>query len=467
MAILSKIVKYLPGVSSYTKQVAEEVSNKKLAQYIDFALSSDEARKWREEEFKTETMTDLLSLFEKHIAFFSSIQAKAKAVSQLPCRIYMLDKTGQRRGEVTDGRIYNIINKPNVNQTYSEFMEALVSYFELVGNSFIERVGGILPKALYLLRPDFVEIQTSGKQLVTGYLYKPDGTPIAKLTPEEVIHLKTFHPRSELYGMSPIKPALDTAILDFYAIKFQKNFFLQGGMVGLYATTNKDLSDYEFKRFKAAIEDNTSGVNNMHKIKVFDNGGKLDAVNTDVKNTMLKEQRDNNRSDIFSASGVPPIMSNLLTETDTYNNAEIQERAFWDNTIKPLCKRISDKLNVAIFWPLGFECEFDLSGVRALQEDMLKKSQTAQSLITSGVMTPDEVRSKLFDMKPLPADYKNPYAPQAPMFSPIVQSATPILKATSIDPAQDKIETVAEEAMFEEMKKIFDDMFDTSKGAIK
>jgi len=122
---------------------------------------------------------------------------------------------------------------------------------------------------------------------------------------------------------------------------------------------------------------------------------------------------------------------------------------------------------VAIFWPLGFECEFDLSGVRALQEDMLKKSQTAQSLITSGVMTPDEVRSKLFDMKPLPADYKNPYAPQAPMFSPIVQSATPILKATSIDPAQDKIETVAEEAMFEEMKKIFDDMFDTSKGAIK
>lgn len=470
MAILSKLVKFIPGVSAFAEEKAKMESDKAVAQYIDFALSSDNNRQWREEEFKTETMTDIMALFEKHIAYFSSVEAKSRAISQLPLRIYMLDKKGQRRGEVTDGAIYNIINKPNTDTTYSEFMEALVSYFSLVGNAFVERVGGLIPKALYVLRPDFVEIKTSAKQLVVEYIYKPDGTPVARLTPDEVIHWKTFHPRSELYGLSPLKATLDTAILDFYAIAFQKNFFKQGGMIGQYVTTNAAMSSVEFQRFKAAVQDSVSGVDRMHKTMVFDQGGKLEAVNTDVKNTMLKEQRDNNRADIMSSSGVPPIMSNLLTETDTYNNAEIQEKTFWMNTIIPLCKRIADKLNIAIFWPLGCEVVFDFSDVKALQDDMLVKGQAAQALIMSGAMTPDEVRKKLFDMEPLPKDYKNPFAPQPSMFgTPVLATASqfnPIAKAESFQDRKDKVQTEAEQAMFEEMKKVFDSMLSTAEGAI-
>lgn len=537
MAILSKLVKFIPGVNSFANEKAKVEADKAVAKYIDFALSSDASRQWREEEFKTETMTDIMSLFEKHIAYFSSVEAKSRAISQLPLRIYMLDKKGQHRGEITDGAIYNIINKPNPDTTYSEFMEALVSYFSLVGNAFVERVGGVIPKALYVLRPDFVEIKTSAKQLVVEYIYKPDGTPVARLTPDEVIHWKTFHPRSELYGLSPLKATLDTAILDFYAIKFQKNFFKQGGMIGQYATTNAALAPVEFKRFKAQIQEEYSGVDRMHKLPVFDQGGKLEAVNTDVKNTMLKEQRDNNRADIMSSSGVPPIMSNLLTETDTYNNAEIQEKTFWTNTIMPLCKRIADKLNAAIFWPLGCEVAFDFTGVKALQDDMLVKGQTAQALIMSGAMTPDEVRKKLFDMEPLPADYKsplsgmstvfpvaNPVAPpeagketdtannpesQAGVVTPLTLNSAQITSAVdvmqklkegilskvaatellvaigiqreqadkiiasmallkadnSIQNEKDKVQTEAEQAMFDEMKKIFDSMLSTAEGA--
>lgn len=465
MAILSKIVKYIPGVKSYVDETAKIESNKAVSQYIDFALSRDSSRPWREEEFKTETMTDVIRLFERHIAYFSSVEAKSRAISQLPLRIYMLDKKGQHRGEVTDGAIYNIINKPNPETTYSEFMEAIVSYFSLTGNAFVERVGGIIPKALYVLRPDFVEIKTSAKQLVVEYIYKPDGTPVARLNPDEVIHWKTFHPRSELYGMSPLRPTTDTAILDFYAIKFQKNFFQQGGMIGQYVSTKASLSDIEFKRFKAAVKDQVEGVEQHHKIPVFDNDGSINAVNTDVKNTMLKEQRDNNRADIMSSSGVPPIMSNLLTEMDTYNNAEIQEKTFWTNTIIPLCNRIAEKLNIAIFWPLGCEVAFDFTGVKALQDDLLKKGQTAQTLLQ--IMTVDEIRKKLFDMEPLPKDYKNPFAPQQPMFgSPVLASAAPVIKAATVEQQRDKVQTEAENIMYGEMKTIFDEMLSVAEKKV-
>jgi hypothetical protein len=309
-------------------------------------------------------------------------------------------------------------------------------------------------------------------------------------------------------------------------------------MIGQYVSTKASLSAIEFGRFKAAVKEQLQGVDRHHSIPVFDSDGSINAVNTDIKNTMLKEQRDNNRADIMSSSGVPPIMSNLLTEMDTYNNAEIQEKTFWTNTIMPLCKRIADKLNVAIFWPLGCECVFDFTDVKALQDDMLKKGQAAQSLIMSGAMTPDEVRKKLFDMEPLPADYKSPLSGMSTVFPVASPVATPetgkeaadtandsesqagvvtpltlngaqitsavdvmqklkegilskvaatellvavgiqreqadkiiasmaLLKAdNSLQAVKDKIQSDAEQAMFDEMKKIFDSMLSTAEGA--
>jgi len=409
---LSQMLTRLPFVGGAVRSLVEEKTRQTVNSMLSFP-PNDPYRFFREEAYKTETKRDFLELYEKHIWFYSSVYAIASSLAQIPLRLYALDRKGQRQGEVLDGVFYNLINRPNPFETYYDFIENLVSYLELTGDTYIEKNHPTNPTQLYVLRPDFVEVKTSAKELVVEYIYKPDGTPIAHFQPKEIIHVRYFHPRSEVYGFSFTQASVQPAILDFEAIKFQKKFFKQGGAIDKYITIKKELSPEEYKRFKQQVLADYTGTENAHKPMVLDNDGKLAAIGVDFDKVMLKEQRDLNRDEIFSGAGVPPIMANLLAGKETYNNASIQEKAFWQNTIIPKARKIEGKFNTELFWPVGFEVAFDFSGITALQEDQLKKAQTAQTLVAGGVMTADEVRAKLYSMPGLPEDYTPPAPPSA------------------------------------------------------
>jgi HK97 family phage portal protein len=407
---LSQLLTKLPFVSGAVRSLADEKARQTVNQLVSFP-PNDPYRLFREESYKTETKRDFLELYEKHIWYYSSVYAISSSLAQIPLRLYALDRKGQRQGEVLDGVFYNLINRPNPFETYYDFIENLVSYLELTGDTYIEKNHPTAPTQLYVLRPDFVEVKTSAKNLVEEYLYKPDGVPLARFSPKEIIHVRYFHPRSEVYGFSFTQASVQSAILDFEAIKFQKKFFKQGGAIDKYITIKKELSPEEYKRFKQEVLAEYSGTENAHKPMVLDNDGKLAAIGVDFDKVMLKEQRDLNRDEIFSGAGVPPIMANLLAGKETYNNAQTQEKAFWQNTIIPKARKVESKFNVELFWPIGFEVAFDFSGIVALQEDQLKKAQTAQTLVQGGIMTADEVRSTLYGMPGLPEDYVPPAPP--------------------------------------------------------
>lgn len=461
----------LPFMQSAVNTFAAKEVNQ-LMRAVDFP-PRDPSREWREQEFRTENKTDYLKLYEKHIWYYASVYAVASSLAQIPLRLYLLDRKGQKHGEVLDGAFYNLINRPNPYQTYYDFIEELVSFLELTGDTYIEKNDICNPSQLYILRPDFVEVKSSEKKLVVQYIYKPDGVPQTYFSPDQVIHIKYFHPRSEVYGFSFPQASINSAILDFEAIKFQKKFFKQGGAIDKYITIKKELTTTEYKRFKEEILAQYTGNENSHKPMILDSDGELKSIGVQYDKMLLKEQRDLNRDEIFSGAGVPPIMANILAGKETYNNALTQEKAFWQNTVIPKARKIESKLNVELFWPMGFEVTFDFSQVTALQEDSLKKAQTAQTLVQGGILTPDEVRADLYNKDSLPEGYTAPMAAQATAFNMSMQPVTKSLKGfnnnvsfiiKTFSAAKRAIELQRqqnEDLIFDELKPVFKKLAET------
>lgn len=374
-----------------------------------------------ESQYSPENREDYLALYEKYIWVYAAVYAIATNAAKVPFRIYQLKRNQQRGAEILDGPYWNLFNRPNPLQSYFDIIEAAVSSMELAGGAYLEKGGPNpqQPTQLYVLRPDWVEIVPNPRTLIGGYRYKVNGQYI-NFTPEQVCYIKYYHPRSELYGLSPIGPSTNSAILDLFTLRYQKNFFKQGAMMNTYVTVPKSLSDKEFQRFKEQLRADYAGVDRAHMIGVFDSDAKLEELGVDPQKILLTAQRNMNRNEVLAAFGVPPIMVGLL-DAATFNNTQEQKKAFWENTMVPKLQKLANKFNQEFLWPNELEGEFDLKTVPALQEDDEKKQKVASGYVRDGILTPNEARKDYLNKDPLPGG--DTLSTAAPMASALQASA--------------------------------------------
>lgn len=423
-----------------------------------------------EPEYSTELREEFLMTYEKYVWVYAAVYAIASSGAKVPFKIYHLKRNEQRGDEVLDGPVWNLFNRPNPFQSAYDFQEAVLSSMELSGNAFIEKGGADmkLPVQMYLLRPDWVKVLPSAKTLVAGYEYNVNGSYI-KFTPEQICHIKYFHPRSELYGMSPIQAGSNSLVLDFYTMKYQKNFFKQGAMMNTYVTVPKALGEKEFQRFKEQLRADYAGVDRAHMIGVFDNDAELKELGTDPQKFLLDKQRGMNRDEVLATFGVPPVMVGLL-DSATFNNTQEQKKAFWENTMTPKLIKLANKFNQEILWPLELEGEFDLSGIQALQEDADRKAGVATRLVAGSIYTPNEARKEFYNKEPIEGG--DTIKPINPPEQPLFGSALPVAKSagTRIEKAKKEFVTAYGKYIGEydrAMRKSFKAMSDKVVSTIK
>lgn len=350
-----------------------------------------------EHQYSFKYREEYLELYRKYVWVFKAVNVIANSAASVPLRMWNLKANQQRGDEVLDGRIWNLFNRPNPFMSYFDLIEASMASLELTGQNYIEKGGPdpLNPIQLYVLRPDWVEIIPDAHRLIAGYEYTVNGQVI-RFTDKEVCYIKYYHPLSELYGMSASEPAMNSLILDMYTIKYQKNFFKQGGMINTYIKVPKSLSDNEFQRFKEQVNTMHGGVDRAHILGVFDSDAEIKELGTDPQKILLKDQRLMNRDEVLAAFGVPPIMVGLL-DSATFNNSQEQKIAFWENTMTPKLQKLQDKFNQEFFYPLNMECAFDKDKVPALQKAKQSTADTATKLVSGGIYTPNEARSEFFN----------------------------------------------------------------------
>ncbi|MCQ4575249.1 MAG: phage portal protein [Candidatus Brocadiales bacterium] len=334
---------------------------------------------------------------------FACVKAIAQTVASVPFVFYKDTSSGRERLPQTHPLV-KLFWGVNPRMTRYDFWEASMVYMELTGNCFwaLEKNNSDgHPGEIWPLRPDRMRIIPNKEELVDGYLFSV-GEKSVGYGRDEMIHLKYFNPLNELWGMSPLAAVRQGLLADFYAVMYNQKFFKQGARPSGVISTQAELNDAAMWRLRAEFDQAYSGAERSHRVILLEKGLQWQSISLGQKDMEFIEQRRLSREEILAVYKVPPIEVGIL-EHANYANSETQDRIFWTKGVIPRLRKIEECVNtfLAPRFGVGIFGEFDLSGVEALRDNELDKSDIATKLVGSDVWTVNEARKKLWNMSPV------------------------------------------------------------------
>ena len=309
-------------------------------------------------------------------------------------------------------------------------------------------------------------------------------------TRDETIALNySAHPLDPSRGISPAQTIRKWANVDDMIADYERGFFANGavpaGMMGIVSATADD-----FTRTKNQLEQafqgaghNNGVVYNMIPVdplsgKPSDTGKLVWVPFQQANNSLdLSSLNDVVNNRLASALAVPDIVRGI-DNGQTYANAEQAERAFIENTLKPLCMTVWDKFQFEldrITGGLGYGINFTLdvpaqtdvrkvqADTQAVQVDTLIKLINAGASVETAVKAlhlPDEYNA--LELEPAtPALFRKDETPVVPQIVPQVQAA----KEDDTEPVKPDVadSTVGKAAKL--VRKYYRDLIDLNLAA--
>ncbi len=229
------------------------------------------------------------------------------------------------------------------------------------------------------------------------------GSTEVKLRPEFVFYGWEPGGRDFRQAESELQAARFDLSLVQYSDRYSIGFLRNNATPATIITTTKFPSDEAKRAFERNWGAEFGGPDNagrvyVHEVDDSGEGGVGESISVEVlglsaKDSKLVEQRKDAMAEVAIALGTP--WSKLDASGRTFDNAEAEDRDWWENTILPDLIDLADDINMQLAPRLGdLVGWFDLRGVRALQRKITPISQTvgAPSLVQGRIWTINEAR---------------------------------------------------------------------------
>jgi HK97 family phage portal protein len=313
---------------------------------------------------------------------------------------------GEPEGELAlkwtlDHRILDLFRTPNPFMDGFEFWATVILHRSIAGNAFALKVRSAAgrPVQLWLMRPDRVRVVPHRTQYIARYEYLVSPTETVPLAVEDVLHFKTRNPLNEFYGMPPLMAVAGRVDIDNYMRDFVRSYFTNAGVpAGVLAVKNK-LPDGFKEDVKRRFRQDYGGPAGWHEMLVIDQTeASFTPMTTSLgpQGLVVPSLDEISEARIAMAFGVPLtiIGARLGVNSSSYANKRSDRESFWDEHLAPLYKELAGPLNLRLIpdFPGVKEIAFDLSDVRALQEDLDKIHARLRADLISGGITIEEFR---------------------------------------------------------------------------
>ena len=217
-----------------------------------------------------------------------------------------------------------------------------------------------------------------------------------RLENERLIHVRLLPEKRKVYGRSYLTRINKELDLIAAMLSFQKNYFKNNGIPGVILSSENPLT---FKQKERIAEEflNMYSIIRGHAGKPFiaDNSLKVDTVQHSLKDLQFNEGIGDLSNRITSALGIPEV---LLTSG---NNANLlpNYKLFVFNTVYPFALNFANNLTLHFrnFYRATTDLKVvpNLERLPLLQDDILKQSNSIKTLVTTGIITPNEARERL------------------------------------------------------------------------
>lgn len=310
---------------------------------------------------------------------------------------------GRRGQEFTEHKLLDLLARPNPAQSGAALFESVVGFFLISGNSYLEAAGPERgpPHEIYALRPDRMKVLPGPTGLPAGYEYSVLGkkhvfAADALTGASAILHLKTFNPLDDWYGLSPIEAAA-YSIDQHNAAGVWNQALLQnsarpsGALVFSPREGPASLSESQFERLKSEIDEHYSGARAAGRPLLLEGGldwkeMSLSPKDMDFLNAKLQSARD-----VAAAFGVPPMLVGVPGDA-TYANYREARLALWEETILPLLDFLADQLNNWLSPRFGehLRLAYDSDAISALSP---RREEVWARVAGAGFLTVNEKRA--------------------------------------------------------------------------
>lgn len=289
--------------------------------------------------------------YRKCVIAFRCIDMIATACAGIELELYSVARGRRARREIEKHPLLDLLERPNAMQYGFSFMQAIVAFREISGNSYVLAGGNKTPKfpptSLWPLMPNLVKIIPGGKQgLPMAYRYGTSTSytdyPVDPFTQRgDVLHMKNFHPTDPLYGMSAMEAAADS--IDQHnsagmwnAALLQNSAMPSGALVMAMTETNPtaNIPPETFERLKSQLTSQQTGPQNAGKWMILSGGLDWKQMSLSPKQMDFIETKSVSAREVCLAFGVPPMLVNIPGD-NTYANYAEARQAFYEEKILP------------------------------------------------------------------------------------------------------------------------------------
>lgn len=276
---------------------------------------------------------------------------------------------------------------PEANLTEFDLKQAIVSYLELAGNSYVEKlfnasktkVTGLWPK----IDPRNMFVVPGEEKLIAGYLFR-SGATNKLFTADEIIHFMYFHPENPYYGLSPVEVLKTSLGADIRALDWNKVFFDNSAIPEGVLSTTARLSASDIRMHRELWQEEHGGVRKAHRTAIMGQGMEYKPMGPTHRQMGFLDLLKYTREQILGVYGVPPVVLGLF-EGVNRASAQVMRRLFYEQTVMPRLGKIESTLTYSLIKPgENVQLIFDVGAIEALREDMELKVKIGEGLKDQG-----------------------------------------------------------------------------------
>ncbi|MDR2464573.1 MAG: phage portal protein [Holosporales bacterium] len=288
--------------------------------------------------------------YTQNVIVFRCVNLISKSLSNVHWLLY--ERKTDDEYELEEHQLLSLLKSPNANQSSSSFIENVFSQILLSGNVYIRLSVNL--KNLHILRSDRVNILVNAEGEQSGFEYKTGSQrhtysfdPATGMSP--ILHIKTFHPLNDWYGMSPIEAAA-RAIDQHNAVGEHNLSILQNGgrpsgaLLVKPTASGQTLSATQRDTLRQDLKALYEGAENAGRIMVLEGNCEWKEMGLSPKDLDFTAGKNISAREISQAFGVPPILVGI-TEDATFSNYKEARLNFWEDTLIPMLDHFVSELN--------------------------------------------------------------------------------------------------------------------------
>lgn len=341
--------------------------------------------------------------YRKNVIAYQSINKVSQGVANVRLSLKRKRPGMNADEEIFEHPILTLLAKPNQGQNYQSFTEAVMSYLMISGNSYVHAVGASgPPRELWPLRPDRMTVIPGKFRIPAGFQYSDNTTKqrfeVDQLSGDSpIMHMKTFNPLDDWYGMSPVEAAAHSVDL-VNASSAWNLALLQNGArpSGAFIVENdgETLTSEQRDELKSELDRNYVGKTRAGRPMLLEGGIKWQEMSINPKDMDWIQGRSTSARDVALAYGVPPQLLGIPGD-NTYSNYKEAKQAFYLDTVIPLSKAWAFYLNNWLVESFNDESLYlcpDVNSIEALEPMRAEKFTQVSG---AGFLTINEKRELL------------------------------------------------------------------------